>query len=159
LLRNSLLPGQVQLIESQGIGRLDGYVYYREGQLLAYADVRRGSHGIWLQPFVDLDAEPFDEILFELLGKLRPRARRPLYICLRSYQDWLEGALLDLEAMAGPRQAVMAKRTVLPLKVEDTRRVPAVGRRAEPTTPIHAPFLERRHEPEWMTYDQTPNYR
>jgi len=159
LLRGSLLPGQVQQIEATDSASSDGYVFYSNGELQAYVEVMRGRQGIWAQPLVDLDAEPFDQLFAELIAKLRPRANRPLYICLRSYQDWLEGALQDFDAEPGPRQAVMAKRIALPLKAEEARRVPAANRRAEPTTPIHVPLANRGHEPEWMTYDQTSNYR
>jgi hypothetical protein len=158
LLRNSLMPGQVQQIES-GLDILDGYVIYQDGELLAYAQVLRGRRGIWLEPFVQLDAEPFDLYLADLLAKLRPRASRPVYVCLRSTQDWLERALYDFGALPGPRQVVMAKRAVVPVKVEEGRRVRAANRRTEPTTPIHASDIERRREPEWMSYDKTPNYR
>jgi hypothetical protein len=157
ILRNGLVPGQVQQIEATKES-LDGYVFYRDEQLLAYADVKRGPRGIWLQPFVSLDAEPFEAALIDLLARLRPRASRPVYICLRSYQEWLQAPLKKLGASPGPYQAVMAKRTTLPLKVEETRRIPVANRSAEPTTPIHAP-LPRAREPEWIRYDQTPNYR
>ncbi len=164
LLRNRLLPGEVQQIETDVDKPRDGYVYYRNGELLAFAEVKRGRHGIWLQPFVDLNAEPFDEILFDLLAKLHPRASRPLYIGLRSYQNWLEGALIDLEAQPSPRQAVMVRRTVVPLKVEEARRVPVVEPRAEPTASIR---VSSRRIPrtlelsilEGRGYDKTPNYR
>lgn len=157
ILRNGLVPGQVQQIEAAKES-VDGYVLYRDEQLLAYVEVKRGPRGIWVQPFVSLDAEPFDAALSDLLARLRPRARRPVYICLRSYQEWLQSSLSKLAASPGPYQAVMAKRTTLPLKVEEARRIPVASRSAEPTTPIHAPLPQAR-EPEWIRYDQTPNYR
>lgn len=157
LLRNALVPGQIQQIESVQEAP-DGYVLYKNEQLLAYVEVKRGPRGIWLQPFVSLDAEPFDQALAELLARLRPRVGRPVYICLRSYQDWLRASLQKLGAEPGPSQAVMAKRTTLPLKAEEARRIPVTNRSAEPTTPIHVP-LPRAREPEWIRYDQTPNYR
>jgi hypothetical protein len=157
ILKNALVPGQVQQIEAaQEI--LDGYVLYRDEQLLAYVEVKRGPRGIWVVPFVSLDAEPFDVALGDLLVRLRPRASRPVYICLRSYQEWLLPSIKKLAASPGPYQAVMAKRTTLPLKAEETRRIPVASRSAEPTTPIHAP-LPKAREPEWIRYDQTPNYR
>ncbi|MCL5429462.1 MAG: hypothetical protein M1347_06665 [Chloroflexi bacterium] len=157
LLRNGLVPGQVQQVEAAQ-EKPDGYVLYNKEQLLAYAEVKRGPRGVWLQPFVSLDADPFDEALADLLKRLRPRKGRPVYVCLRSYQDWLQSSLEKLGAEPGPRQAVMAKRTTLPLKAEETRRIPVANRSAEPTTPIHAP-LPKAREPEWIRYDQTPNYR
>lgn len=164
LLRNRLLPGEVQQIEMDIDKPKDGYVYYRDGELLAFAEVKRGRHGIWLQPFVDQNAEPFDEILFDLLAKLHPRATRPLYICLRSYQNWLEGALIDLDAQPSPRQAVLVRRTVVPLRVEEGRRVPVTEARAEPTASIRVSSRRTPRTLEWTilegkSYDQTPNYR
>ncbi|MEX1247397.1 MAG: hypothetical protein WEA61_02845 [Anaerolineales bacterium] len=165
LLRKSLVPGQVQQIEIERHEPLDGYVLRRQGEIVAYAEVARGPHGIWVQPFVHLDAEPFDEALGQLVAGLRPRSNRPVYICLRSYQDWLQSPLEDLGAHAGPRQVVMARRTSLPLPVEEKRRVAVPNRSAEPTTPIHVPQPQARfaapqlHVSEWIGYDQTPNYR
>lgn len=156
LLRNGLVPGQVQQVEVAQ--QPAGYVLVHNGQVQAYAEVKRGPRGIWLQPFVSLDAEPIDQRLAELLARLRPRAGRPVYVCLRSYQDWLRSPIEKLGGEPGPTQAVMSKRTTLPLKTEEVRRLPVANRSAEPTTPIHAP-LPRAREPEWIRYDQTPNYR
>ncbi|MEX2160640.1 MAG: hypothetical protein WD751_01895 [Anaerolineales bacterium] len=159
LLRKSLVPGQVQQIEIERSAALDGYVLRREAEILAYAEVVRGPHGTWVQPFVHLDAEPFDGALAELIAGLRPRSSRPVYLCLRSYQDWLQAPLENLGAQAGPRQVVMAKRTSLPLLVEEPRRVAVPSRNAEPTTPIHAPQPQAHYETERISNDQTPNYR
>lgn len=154
LLQGGLLPGQVQQFE--GAVGVAGYVYFHNEQLVAYAETRRGGHGIWLQPFVHLDAEPFHEALLDLVNRLHPRPSRPLYVSVRSYQDWLEKILEDFGAKPGPRQVAMARRTVVPLKVEKAQRT-APATRVEPTMPIHVP--SRRRETEWMTYDQTSNHR
>lgn len=159
LLRKSLVPGQVQQIEIEHSEPMDGYVLRQDGEIVAYAEVQRGPHGIWVQPFVHLDAEPFERALAELIARLRPRYSRPVYVCLRSYQDWLQSALEDLGAQAGPRQVVMARRTSLLLPVEEARRVAIPNRGVEPTTPMRAPQPQARYENEWITYDQTPNYR
>ena len=153
LLRKSLVPGQVQQIEMENSEPLEGYVLRQDGEIVAYAEVRRGPRGTWLLPFVHLDAEPFDKALAELLARLRPSPRRPVYVCLRSYQDWLQGALEDLGAQAGPRQVVMARRTSLALLVEETRRAAVPNRWAEPTTPMQVPepqahFAEPAMQPE-----------
>jgi hypothetical protein len=159
LLRKSLVPGQVQQIEIEHSQLSDGYVLRQDGEIVAYAEVQRGSHGIWVQPFVHLDAEPFERALAELIVRLRPRNSRPVYVCLRSYQDWLQSALEDLGAQAGPRQVVMARRTSVLLPVEESRRVPLPNRGVEPTTPMRAPQPQARYDTEWIHYDQTPNYR
>jgi len=139
LLRKALVPGQVQQIEMETPEPLNGYVLRRDGEIVAYAEVRRGPRGVWLLPFVNLDAEPFDKAVAELVAELRPRPGRPVYVCLRSYQDWLQSALEDLGAAAGPRQVVMARRTSLAVLAEEGRRVPVPARRAEPTTSMQVP--------------------
>lgn len=159
LLRNSLLPGQVQQIEIEETTKLEGYVHYRDAELQAYVEVKRGPRGIWVQPFVHLDAEPIDQMLADLVAKLHPRPSRPVYVSLRSYQDWLESALQDLGAQPGPRQVAVARRTTVALKLEETRRALVTKRSTEPSAPIHALAPVPRHEPEWIIYDQTPNYR
>ena len=47
--------------------------------------------------------------IISLVSHLRDRRNRPVYLCVRSYQAWLEPALEDLGAVAGERQAVMVK--------------------------------------------------
>lgn len=145
LLRKALVPGQVQQIEMETTEPPDGYVLRQDGEIVAYAEVRRGPRGIWLLPFVSLDAEPFDTAMADLIAKLRPRPGRPVYVCLRSYQDWLQRSLEDLGAAAGPRQVVMARRTSLPLAAEDARRVPVPARRAEASTPMRVPEPQARY--------------
>jgi hypothetical protein len=157
LLRKNLVPGLVQQIENENT-TAEGYVLRHEGEILAYAEVQRGARGIWVEPFVHLDTQPFDEALRELVARLRPRKTRPVYICLRSYQDWLQDALEDMGAQAGPRQVVMARRTSLTLPVEEGRRALVTNRNAEPSTPIHAHNIRVRYETEWMNYDQTTNH-
>lgn len=160
LLCGKLVPGLVQQVEPTPWDGLAGYVHYREGELAAYVDLRRGPRGQWLQPFVEPDADEAGALLAGLFAGLGPRRGRPLYICVRSYQSWLEPHLREQGAEPGPLQAVVVKRTARPLKVEEARRLPAVeGRRAEPTTPIHVPTPFARHELELMSYDQTTNNR
>jgi hypothetical protein len=51
-----------------------------------------------------------------MVNHLSDRRNRPVYICVRSYQAWLEPVLADLGAKAGPRQAVMVKHLVHTVK-------------------------------------------
>ena len=49
------------------------------------------------------------QLVRDLLQNLPDRASRPVYLCVRSYQSWLEAAIEELGAEPGPRQAVMVK--------------------------------------------------
>jgi hypothetical protein len=60
------------------------------------------------------------------MSHLPDRRNRPVYVCVRSYQAWLEPVLADLGAKAGQRQAVMVKH--LARLVKD----PAVARATQP---------------------------
>ncbi|MCW5875305.1 MAG: hypothetical protein KIS85_00355 [Anaerolineales bacterium] len=136
LLHKAVVPGQVLQMELQPALPRDGFVYHRQGELVAFAEVEEGSRGIWVQPFVHPDAEPFDQPLAELLSRLGPKRGKPVYVVLRAYQDWLQGPLREMGARPGPRQVVMVRRTNLPLPVEDPLLRLATVRRAETGTPI-----------------------
>ncbi len=84
-------------------------VYQQNDDLLAYVELRYGPRGIWAQPFFHPDAQDVTERFFDLMHALTDRGSRPVYLCVRSYQSWLEPAIEELGAEAGSRQAVMVK--------------------------------------------------
>ena len=140
LLCTSLVPGLVQQVESPAWNGLRGYVLYRQGELLAYVDVRSGPRGKWLQPFVHMDAKDIEDDLTMLVSLLRPSGRLPIYLSLRSYQNWLDVLMKQLGAQAGPRQAVMVRRTARRVKVKkNDRLINREGQRAESTMQIKIP--------------------
>lgn len=78
-------------------------------QLKCYASMTAGAYGIVLTPFIHPDEDHVGQKLAALLANLPDRRGRKVYLCVRSYQAWLESALEDLGAQALPRQAVMVK--------------------------------------------------
>lgn len=74
-----------------------------------YISVTHGAYGIVLTPLIHPEATDVSSKLTALIGNLPDRRNRPVYICVRSYQAWLEPVLADLGAKSGPRQAVMVK--------------------------------------------------
>lgn len=116
-LYNGLVPGLVQQVEPLSTDYLRGMVFCEGGDLLAYVEVRQGPRGIWVQPFVHPDAEEINDLLVDLLRNLTERKSRPVYLCVRSYQSWLEPYLEDLGAEAGPAQAVMVKHLAIAKRV------------------------------------------
>lgn len=74
-----------------------------------YVSVSHGMYGIVLTPLIHPEATDVSEKLAALIGNLPDRRNRPVYVCVRSYQAWLEPVLADLGARAGERQAVMVK--------------------------------------------------
>jgi hypothetical protein len=72
--------------------------------------INSGANGIVLTPLIHPETILVDEKLSSLLNCLPERRGRPVYLCIRSYQAWLEPVLADLGALAAAqRQAVMVK--------------------------------------------------
>ena len=112
-------------------------VYYQNGELLAFVELKYGQRGIWVQPFTHPDTEDVQRYLLDLLNKIPDRRSRPVYICVRSYQAWLELAIDELGGKAGPRQAVMARQLATPQRVERMFALPALeGGPAEAPAPL-----------------------
>lgn len=89
-----------------------------------YVSVTHGVYGIVLTPLIHPEAKDVNLKLAALIGNLPDRRNRPVYICVRSYQAWLEPVLADLGAKAAARQAVMVKH--LARLVKEGQTVPAV---------------------------------
>jgi hypothetical protein len=132
----NLVPNLVQQVEPSP-ARLRGMINRDKGELRAYVELRYGPRGIWAQPFIHPDLDQLPQRLSDLIAKLAYRRERPVYLCVRSYQSWLEPAIEDLGALAGPRQALLVKRLAKPVKATQPVPVHALERgRAEISTPM-----------------------
>ena len=89
-----------------------------------YASVTHGVYGIVLAPLIHPEATDVSAKLAALINNLPDRRNRPVYVCVRSYQAWLEPVLADLGAKAAVRQAVMVKH--LARLVKEGQTAPAV---------------------------------
>lgn len=136
-LYSNLVPGLVQQVEPFSPARARGMVYCSGSDLLAYVELKYGPRGIWAQPFVHPDAEDVIDWFADLFQNLPYRRSRPVYVCVRSYQSWLEAAVEELGAEAGPRQAVMVKHLAIPQKAVRVFSLPVLeGGHAEISAPI-----------------------
>lgn len=136
-LYHNIIPGLVQQVEPFTEERLNGLVYRQGEEILAYAELIYGRRGIWVQPFIHPDAEEVANRLIDLLQNLPNRLSRPIYLCIRSYQSWLEPAIEHMGAEPSPRQAMMVKHLAIPKKVVRALAIPALeGGQPEVTAPI-----------------------
>lgn len=105
-LHHQIVPPLLQPIESQP-KEASGWMC-NEG-MKCYVGVSQGAYGIVLWPLIHPEANDVSAKLASLITNLPDRRNRPVYICVRSYQAWLEPVLADLGAQGADRQAVMVK--------------------------------------------------
>jgi hypothetical protein len=99
-----------------------------------YVNLSAGMNGIALSPLIHPEATEVGAKLQELVSAVPGRRNRPVYLCVRSYQAWLEPVLADLGASAGRRQAVMVKHLARLLKEEQpTRAAQPAGVSVQPS--------------------------
>jgi len=133
-LYSQIVPALLHPVESLP-KQVIGLVCRPEGNLQAYVAVKKGLNGIWVQPIVPPDSDCVSEQIAGLSYALAGGQPRPIFICVRSYQAWLESILEDLGAQAGPRQAVMVRRLAKLQKVDE--KVPAMDKvLAKPAAPV-----------------------
>jgi len=94
------------------------------GDVKCYVNLSTGSQGIVLTPLIHPEVTDVEIKLNSLLSCIPERRGRPVYLCVRSYQAWLEPALEDLGAQPAPRQAVMVRH--LARLIKDAQTVPTV---------------------------------
>ncbi len=135
-LHNQIVPALIQPVDALP-KQPAGLVCNSEGSLQAYVAVTRGPKGVWLQPFVLPDSGCDPEKLAGLAHAVSEWNGQPVYVCVRSYQTWLESVLGELGAEQGSRQAVMVKR--LAKVIKETQEVPAMEKalaKVKPAAPI-----------------------
>lgn len=135
-LYHNVVPGLVQQIEPLPEKQINGLVCYHEGELIGYADLQYGPRGVWVQPFIHPDAPRPEARLRDLFISLTDPRTRPIFIGVRTYQSWLEGALEVAQARPGPAQAVMVKRLVAQQRVTRPFALPQIEGSREVTTPV-----------------------
>jgi hypothetical protein len=130
-LHHQIVPPLIQPMESQP-SSANGWMC-NEG-VKCYVSVSQGVYGMVLSPLIHPEATNVSEKLASLIANLPDRRNRPVYICVRSYQAWLEPVLADLGAKGGDRQAVMVKHLAHLVKEEQTvRAAQPAGVRVQPS--------------------------
>ena len=107
-LYNFIVPNLFQPVESFP-GEARGLVCFMNNELQGYASLTHGPFGIWVQPLIHPDSKCIMGYLESLPGFITNLFRQPIYLCLRSYQAWLESMLEEAGAKVIQHQAVMVK--------------------------------------------------
>ena len=110
LLYGNIVPRLVQPVAEPPAHSV-GLVYRKHERVEGHVAVSEGRKGIYLSPCLHPDV--FSEASAILAAAIdhahRSRARVPVYVAVRRYQDWLEDALVDLGFVPWTRQAVMLR--------------------------------------------------
>ena len=135
-LYSQIIPSLLQPVESLP-KQVSGLVCRPEGSLQAYISFKNGPAGVWVQPLIPPDSTCVSEQMAGLARGAAGWQSRNVYVCVRSYQAWLETVLEDLGAECGPRQAVMVRR--LAKTIKDLQSVPVMDKalaKVKPAAPI-----------------------
>ncbi len=134
-LYHQIVPPLLQPVE-QMPKRTVGFIC-NEG-VNCYVGTSSGMAGIVLTPLIHPEATNVSAKLISLIDRFPDRGGRPIYICVRSYQAWLEPVLEDLGAHAGARQAVMVKHLTRLAKDEQVvKAVQPAGVSVQPSRVSH----------------------
>jgi hypothetical protein len=100
-----------------------------------YINLTRGPKGILLMPLIHPETTDVAERLLSILNHIPTRGNRPVYLCIRSYQEWLAPILEGLGAKVSPKQAVMVKHLARMIKEDQPVNAAEKGW-AKPATPV-----------------------
>lgn len=134
-LYHQIVPPLLQPVEPQPKSPI-GWLC-NEG-VKCYVSVTHGVYGIVLTPLIHPEATNVGAKLACLIGNLPDRRNRPVYICVRSYQAWLEPVLADLGAQGADRQAVMVKHLARMVKESQPASAVPAGVSVQPSRVSHA---------------------
>jgi hypothetical protein len=136
-LYNAIVPAMVQKIEAPPWKSHKGFVNYQDNQLMAFVEIISGPNGVWVQPYIHPDLDHPKKYLIQLFNLLGNRSRKPIFICIRAYQSWLNSRLESMSANLISNQVLMAKHMTIKYK---TAPLPlSTINHTEPTTPYSNP--------------------
>ena len=132
--------------------RPNGWKIFEEGELVGFFRIQSGPRGVWMEPFFHPEARRAAEWIGAWLGGLPPGRTEPVYICVRSYQEWLGPILSGFGFSRFDRRAVLIRRVVVPVPVREGVTLPAVENPATGATTFRPTVAH--------TYDTaTPHHR
>jgi hypothetical protein len=148
-LYSNLVSGLVQQIEPFSVRKPRGMVYYRSGELLGYVALKQGREGIWMLPFIHPDAQEIPNLLIDMVQRIPNRTDRPVYMCIRTNQSWLEPLIEELGAKSVAKQAVLARPLVVQQKAGRAFTIPALETgQAEISVPLAHAEIQQGYVPE-----------
>lgn len=129
---------------------MQGWVYRVENRVMAYVAIAEGNQGVCIIPYIHPDVmNVAANILVSAIAHASRASKVPVYVCVRSYQCWLDDVLADLDFEAWAEQAIMVKHIAACNRQPQTSKVrlPTVLEMAQGATPFTwSVILHNDHE-------------
>jgi len=126
-LISCIVPTMLQQIASPP-GDMQGLVYRHNGRIEAWIGISEGKQGIYLLPFIHPDVMPIShELIHAAIATLERASRLPVYVCVRTYQSWLNDVLGRMGFERWVEQAVMVKQIAAGIRHPGFARVELKG--------------------------------
>lgn len=123
----NIVPRLVQQVEPPPVRYGHGYVLEENGEIVSFFDVSRGPLGVWIQPYLHPSISDHSTMLLaDLLCRFTDRQSVPIYVCVRSHQEWLRTSLIDLDFSPWADQAVMVKRLAVRIGEPEFKPIPVI---------------------------------
>ncbi len=137
-LHQSLVPKIFHNLEPLTRRAMLGLVYTdAHGDLKGYVDLVYGPKGIWALPIIHPGTADDPQVISDMLACLPSPGKRPVSICVRSYQPWLDDLMQQLDATCSPEQVLMVKYMALRQKVSNALELPDLkNSRADTSLPV-----------------------
>lgn len=127
-LINNTVPTILQQVAAPP-GDMDGLVYRKNGRVEAYIGVSEGGNGVYLLPFIHPDVmSEAANIIESAVATIDHCSKVPVYICVRSYQDWLNTTFEELGFEEWVEQAVMVKQIAAGIRHPGFARIAVQGK-------------------------------
>jgi hypothetical protein len=138
VLYSNVVPRLVQQVEAPPRSNGRGYVLESDGEILAFLHLARGALGAWCEPYLHPEAYSRSaEVIESMLRLTGDGSDRPLYFCVKSYQEWLHDPLQNAGFEAAGEHAVMVKRLAVRLAAVEPALVAVLeNTRAKVTSPM-----------------------
>jgi hypothetical protein len=130
----SIVPTMLQQVAAPH-SDMDGLVYRKNGRIEAYIAVSEGTQGVYLLPFMHPDVtSEAAEIITAAIAKMNRASKVPVYVCVRSYQNWLHDVMHALNFEAWVEQAVMVRQIAAGIRHTGFAKIQVRG--TVETTPV-----------------------
>lgn len=143
----NIVPRLVQQVEPPP-RHPNGYVLEQNRELVAYLHLRRGPLGLWVEPYLHPEIDQLSASTLRTGLSLIPNEpQKPIYVCVRRYQDWLQDILLESGLAALGSQAVMVKRLTVRVTGPLLKPLPVIEGHPATPAPSGTPIIRAPNPP------------